>query len=303
MPRPSVVYERSRIVSPCERVSQYDTPDMQETSPRNEYVIGSALRTLQVLLAFGAAPHRFSLSELVAATKLEKSSVYRSLKTLEAAGFLSQSDDGRFGLTRVVHLLSSAVTRERTASLVEIAAPVMDELAVVTGESVHLGALAGDQTVVLDRRESPAKVRLASVVLGQSVPLHAGAVPKAVLAYVSDDVRTRVLASLPTLPVYASRTARDAGALERELEQVRLLGYALSDGDFDEAARGVGAPIFDVSGEVVGGISVGGPSFRISDERLREFGTLVRDAAQRISDVLATNVDLHALPRALAPPR
>lgn len=276
---------------------------MQETAPRNEYVIGSAFRTLKVLLAFGAAPHRFTLAELVASSKLEKSSVYRSLKTLEAAGFLSQSDDGRFGLTRVVHLLSSAVTHERTASLVEIAAPVMDELAVVTGESVHLGALAGDQTVVLDRRESPAKVRLASVVLGQSVPLHAGAVPKAVLAYVSDDVRARVLASLPTLPAYASRTARDAASLERELVQVRHRGFALSDADFDEAARGAGAPIFDASGEVIGGISVGGPSFRVSDERLLEFGVLVRDAAQRISDALAATVDLHALPEALAPPR
>lgn len=275
---------------------------MQEATPRNEYVIGSALRTLQVLLAFGAAPHRFTLSELVAATKLEKSSVYRSLKTLEAAGFLAQTGGGRFGLTGVVHLLSGAVTRERTASLVEIAAPVMDELAVVTGESVHLGALAGDRTVVLDRRESPAKVRLASVVLGQSVPLHAGAVPKAVLAHVSDDVRRRVLASLHALPVYASRTARDAASLERELEQVRHFGYALSDGDFDEAARGAGAPIFDSSGAVIGGISIGGPTFRVSDERLIEFGVLVRDAAQRISDVLATTVDLHALPEALAPP-
>jgi DNA-binding IclR family transcriptional regulator len=266
-----------------EKGSYYDTGIEAPDRSLNQYVINSAYRTLRLLLAFGAAPHRFTLAELMAGTGLEKSRLYRSLKTLEAAGFVHQERDGRFALTRVVHLLGAAVAQGREASLVEVAGPFLDDLALTTGESVHLAALAGDQTVVLDRRESLRQVRLASVVLGQSVPLHAGAVPKAVLAHVGDEVLERVVASLPTLPVYAPGTATDADALRRELELTRKRGYSVSDGDFDAAARGVGAPIFDARGAVIGGVSVGGPAFRISDARLLEFAALVVAAAQGIS--------------------
>jgi DNA-binding IclR family transcriptional regulator len=250
---------------------------------QDPYVIGSALRTLRVLLAFGAAPHRFTLAELVDAHGGDKSGMYRSLRTLVAGGLLRLESDGRYALTRAVHLLSAAVEKGRDASLVEVAAPFMDELAIASGESVHLGALAGDHTVVLDKRVSSERVRLASVELGQSVPLHAGAVPKAVLAYADEELLRTVLERLAELPRYASRTTLEADALRQELNEIRSRGWSVSDGDFDDAARGAGAPIFDERGRVVAGISVGGPAFRIDDARLDELGAMVRDAADAIS--------------------
>lgn len=252
----------------------------------NQYVLGSAYRTLRLLLAFGAPPHRFGLAELTAGTGVEKNQAYRSLKTLEAAGFLRQAEDGRFVLTRAVHLLSAAVAQEREPSLVAAAAPQLDALAAATGESIHLAALVGDQTVVLDKRESAHKVRLASVVIGQSVPLHAGAVPKAVLAFVDDDLRERVLQGLARLPRYADGTELDPERLRAELAATRVRGYSVSDGDFDGAARGVGAPIRGAGGAVLGGVSVGGPSFRVSRDDLERFGALVVRAADAISAAL-----------------
>ena len=59
--------------------------DVTEQKPQNSYVITSAYRTLQVLQAFAAAPHRFGLTELVNRMGLEKNQLYRSLKTLEQA--------------------------------------------------------------------------------------------------------------------------------------------------------------------------------------------------------------------------
>lgn len=252
-------------------------------SPHDSYVIGSAARTLRVLLSFGAAPHRFTLAELGAASEGAKSGLYRSLQTLVATGFLRKESDGRYALTRAVHLLSAAVAQGRDASLVEVAAPYLDQLATASGESVHLGAVAGDHTVVLDKRTSAEKVRLASVVLGQSVPMHAGAVPKAVLAFADEELVETVVASLPKLPRYSEDTPRDPVAFRRELAETRARGYSISDGDFDKAARGAGAPIFDEHSRVVAGISVGGPAFRVSDERLHELGVMVREAAAAIS--------------------
>jgi DNA-binding IclR family transcriptional regulator len=249
---------------------------------QNQYVMNSSYRTLQVLLAFAAPPHRFTLTEVTQRMGLEKSQVYRSLKTLEEAGFLRCDTDGRFSLTPILGVLAAASAGSQPSSLVDLAAPFMDQLAIETSESVNLFVLVGELAVCVDRRDSSHQVRVASV-LGQSVPLHAGAVPKAILANLPDTQQERILSRLASYPRYTEHTKMDASALRQELAQIRDRGYSVSDGDYDAAARGVGAAIFDAEGKVVGGISVGGPSFRIDDATLHQFGELIVRMARAIS--------------------
>jgi len=72
----------------------------------NQYVIRSAQRTLEVLLAFTQAPHRFGLADLQRITSFEKNQLYRSLKTLEAAGFLTPDGEGRYQVTELARSLA-----------------------------------------------------------------------------------------------------------------------------------------------------------------------------------------------------
>lgn len=81
---------------------------MEAQAVPNQYVIKSAHRTLNVLLAFGAPPHSFSLAELLKRTGIEKNKLYRSLRTLEAAGFLSADEAGCYALTDVAKNLGAA---------------------------------------------------------------------------------------------------------------------------------------------------------------------------------------------------
>lgn len=84
----------------------------------NQYVIKSAQRTLEVLLEFSKAPQRFGLAELQATTGLEKNQLYRSLKTLEAAGYLQPDGSGRYCLTDLVAGLASGLPGAARASSV-----------------------------------------------------------------------------------------------------------------------------------------------------------------------------------------
>ncbi|CAN5805732.1 IclR family transcriptional regulator [soil metagenome] len=260
---------------------------ISEETFKNPYVISSAYRTLQVLKAFVAPPHQFSLSELMNRSGLEKNQLYRSLKTLEEAGYLSVNGDGRFRLTPLLNSLSAAAatTHGQQKNLADIAAPFLDEVAAVTQETVNLFVRAGDLAVCIDRRDSAHQVKLTSV-LGVSVPLHAGAVPKAILAHLPEAEQRRVLEQLPGLPRYTEKTLLDSEALERELATIRERGYALSDEDYDASARGVGAPIFSERGEVIAGISVGGPSFRVDDRTLAHFSQLITRIARALSQRL-----------------
>ena len=247
----------------------------------NQYVISSAFRTLQVLLAFSAPPHRFSLAEMAGRLDLDKSQTYRCLKTLEEAGFLSFGEDDRFGLTSVLSVLNT-VANGSTVSLAPAAGPHMDRLAQQTQETVNLCVLVGDTAVYVDRRESQKSVRLISV-LGLSVNLHAGAVPKAILAYLPPADQERILNRLPTYPRYTPNTQLNPEKLRHELEETRRRGYSVSAGDFDLEALGVGAPICDQSGRVVGGISVGGPAYRMTAGTLLEFGELIIQTGRTVS--------------------
>ena len=267
--------ENANLLATLEPSASVDRAD------NNPYVIASAYRTLQVLQAFAAAPHRFGLTELGKRLGTEKNQLYRSLKTLEEAGFLETDDDGRFALTPLLHVLSAA-SAPKQQSVVDVARPYLDDLVAETRESVNLFVRAGELAVCVDRRDSPHQVRLASV-LGMSVPLHAGAVPKAMLAFLPQGVQKQVLAQLATLPRYTEKTVLDPDALRREFTQIRTRGYSLSDEDYDASARGVGAPIFDQSGDVVAGLSVGGPSFRVNDDDLTTFAQLITRVAMSVS--------------------
>ena len=115
------------------------------------------------------------------------------------------------------------------------------------------------------------------------MPFHAGAVPKAMLAFLPEAECDAVLERLAELPRYTDRTEHDAAALRAELALIRERGWSTSDEDFDPSARGVGAPIFDRDGDVVAGISVGGPSFRVDDATLARVAQLVRAATGSVS--------------------
>lgn len=259
--------------------------DLTKTTPtksHSQYVITSALRTLEILCAFGQPPHRYSLAELVGSLKLDKGQGYRSLKTLEEAGFLHLDEDGRFALTPLLSTLGVAATKSENVSLTEAAVPVLNWLASETGETVHLFAHVLDRAVCIGIRESQHSVRL-SAALGVSAPLHAGASPKAILAFLAATEQDRIIREIVNYPKYTVHTLTDAEQLKAELARVHVQGYAVSDEDVDADARGVGAPIFDLTGSAVGAISVGGPSYRIDDTTLQHFSTLIVQGAQAIS--------------------
>jgi IclR family acetate operon transcriptional repressor len=232
------------------------------------------------------------MAELASALDLDRNQVFRSLRTLEQAGFLNHAADGRYSVSSAVFTLAAGASSE--PSIVQAASSELDWLALSTGETVHLFARQGDLAVCIDRRESAQSVRLVAI-LGRAVPLHAGAVPKAMLAFLPSEQRDRILDQLPELPRYSEYTQVDPISLLAELAQIRRQGFAVSDRDFDPAARGVGAPVFGADGEVIGGISVGGPATRLQLEFLGALGAQVAQVAHSVS------LRLGFLPSAAAP--
>ena len=82
-------------------------------------------------------------------------------------------------------------------------------------------------------------------------------------------------------------TGRDQPSVLRgRLAQVRQQGYATALGEIEEGLNAIAAPIWDAGAAVVAAISVSGPAYRVTPERVPELGQITRAIAQRVSQRL-----------------
>jgi len=242
----------------------------------------AAERTLDILLAFLREGRQFGISDLSRTVHLPKATVHRLVSVLAGRGFLAR-DPGtaryRVGLAAFrLGTLFLDQTHVRAAAL-----PVIRELASVTGETVNLNVVIDGRRVCIEKAESTHDIRHA-VELGRPMPLYAGASGKLLLAYLPEaEISAIVAAGLPRL---TERTPVQRDKLLRQLAEIRRRGVAVSSDERVAGASSVSAPIRDGIGRVVAGLTISGPTYRFTPERVREFITLVQDGARRVSIAL-----------------
>ena len=90
------------------------------------------------------------------------------------------------------------------------------------------------------------------------------------------------------------KSIRDKDVFFKELEQILEQGYAVDNEEYDHDVKCVGAAIRDYTKRVVAGISVSGPSFRLTDSNIKDVvAPAVQRAAAEISRRLGYEVTLH----------
>jgi IclR family KDG regulon transcriptional repressor len=87
--------------------------------------------------------------------------------------------------------------------------------------------------------------------------------------------------------IYTDRTIKTLKEVRAVLNEIRRDGYAYSDQEREEGIRAIAAPIFS-RGEARHCVTVSGPSFRLTDEKIAPMIAAVRAAALKISESLQT---------------
>jgi len=236
-------------------------------------------RAASLLRAFGNGTSELGVSELGRRLNLHKSTVSRLLATLESEGLLERApgtEKYRLG-PEIARLAGQA---EHLGDVRQAARPFLVELAEATRETANLAVLAGDEVDNVDQVSGPHLVRVGNWV-GRRTPLHCVANGKALLAFLPPDEIERLI-SAPLASFTPSTIAR-ADALRAALAQVRQLGYAAALGEIEEGLNAVAAPIWDAQGRVTAALSVSGPAYRVTAERVPQLGQITRECAQRVS--------------------
>jgi DNA-binding IclR family transcriptional regulator len=239
----------------------------------------SAARVVDVLLLFTDGPSTLGVTRIARELGLSKAVVHRILQSLTARGMTAYEPSSReYRLGPAVAALGARALREsdlRSAAL-EVLRRLRDE----TGETATLTTYVPNGRVYLDQFDGVHEIKM-TVELGRRFPLHAGSSGKCMLAFLPAAEQDRVLAG--RLDALTPHTVVDPVTLRAELAEIRERGYAASAGERQADAASVAAPVFGLSGEVIGAISACGPRYRLTADLAENIAPRVAAAAAQIS--------------------
>jgi IclR family acetate operon transcriptional repressor len=208
---------------------------------------------------------------------------YRMLTTLEAHGMVEfDRTEQLWSIGVETYRMGSAFLRGR--KIVDRARVVMQDLMEKTGETANLGLAEDDCVVFVTQVETHQAIR-AFFRPGTRTAFHASGIGKAVLSHM-DPERVAMLIDRLGLETYTDRTVATLPELMRDLAEARVRGWAVDDEERNLGMRCVAAAVFNEHGEPVGGVSVSGPTVRVTPERLAQIGPVVRDAAAEVTTMI-----------------
>lgn len=248
-------------------------------SPKSSGV-PSVERALRIFELLAHSRRGFSLSEISRNLGLPKSSTHLIVATLERKGYLQRNTaTGKycFGL-QLITISRSAL---ENLDLRYVARPYLLKLAQQTRLTVHMAVFERGEAVIIDKIEAPGLLKLATWV-GRRMDVNCTGVGKALIAFLPKDtfdqqIRGKVLAK------HNDRSIVSIRALERELVEVRKLGYSFDDEEDEIGLRCIGAPIFNSTGTVIAALSVAGTTAQLPIEQIPDIAKNIKQATGAIS--------------------
>jgi DNA-binding IclR family transcriptional regulator len=257
-------------------------PTRPALAPRRT-TIGSVEKAVGLLKLMGDGLPEAGVSELARRLNVHKSTVSRLLVTLERQGLVERdpnTEKYRLGF----ELVRLAGQVQRHAELVELARPALESLSDASGETINLALPDADQVINIYQISSRHLVKDTNWV-GRRTPYHSAANGKALLAWLPEaEVALRLPARLPRFTANTLTTRRD---LLADFERARRQGYAVAVEELEIGLVAIAAPVRDGRGKVAAAVSVSGPAYRITPQRIPELGRQTALAAEAISRRLA----------------
>lgn len=235
-------------------------------------------RALRLLDAFSAQQPELTLSDIARRADMPLATAHRLLHELCAWGAVERGEDGRYRIG--LRLWEVGALAPRGQGLRERALPFLEDLSQLTKENVQLAVREGSDVVFVERIAGSAAVPVLTRVGGRFA-LTATGVGLVLLAHAPAEVQDDVLSK--PIKRLTDRTVTDPAELRRMLADVRANGFSVSDRQVTLDSLSVGAPIFDVHGQVIAAVSL---VVRHGSSPPHALARLVRTSARAISRAL-----------------
>ncbi|MFI3295833.1 MAG: IclR family transcriptional regulator [Rikenellaceae bacterium] len=247
------------------------------------YTIPMLEKGFELLEFISSSSGGVPMRDLVENLKISKTTIYRLLISLCEMGYIYKNEEtAEYFLSKKMLRVGLSAIGEH--NLVEQAMPLMRSLRDEIGEIVMLGVLMNNRTVLLE--QIPGSYSFTFLTRpGTTFVTHASVPGKVFAAFSGDYEREKILDAIDFVK-FNENTIVTLEDFERELDQVRQLGYAV---DFEEEVKGVnclGVPIYNQFGNITASLWTSGPSGRLSEQRILEIKDTVIETANKISGTL-----------------
>ncbi|ODT89685.1 IclR family transcriptional regulator [Phenylobacterium sp. SCN 70-31] len=256
-------------------------PEGGEEKGRSLAGTQTLVRGLEIIDAVSLRP--LGLPELAESIGLTRSTAHRLAGTLVEHRYLNFVRG--MGYSLGPRILELGYLTARQTSLPRVAREHLEQLAARTGDTVHLGVLEDGQALYLDKISGNRRVEISSRI-GERQPLRSTGLGKALILDASE-AQWREYYDLE------ARQGRgydvDLQLWLRRMREYAKNGYAFDLEENEDRIRCVAAPVRDVSGRIVGAISVSSAAQYMDDMRMHGLTFEVRRASEAISSELGYN--------------
>lgn len=218
-----------------------------------------------------------SITKLAKQMGINKSTLYRYLTTLKKMGYLAQDENDGYYLTDKLMKMASGVVPQM--EIRELVLPYLEEMARLSGYNSNLGFWNGIEILYLaQKRPHP----FAGFSVGETIPAYCSALGKAILAHLSEkDLQEYI--NRVEFKKYSKKTVTDAESLLKELEEIRVKGFALMDGEMLDGLIGIALPLQLDSNFPVYAISLAGSKESNTENFVAACLPILQKAALEIS--------------------
>lgn len=246
-------------------------------------LVQSVERTLTILEVLSDYDNGIGITEISEKVDLHKSTVYRLLFTLINKGYVEQDEEtSKYKITFKLFELGSKKVEK--LDLLNCSKPYTKALMESVNEVVHLVIREDAEIIYIDKVEANNTISMSSRI-GKRIPMYCTATGKAILAFLPEDEVLKVWNNSKIIKL-TENTNTDFILFKKELETIREKGYAIDDEENEMGVRCVGAPIFNINGEIISALSVSGPKLRVTDDKIDFISKEVIKYANMISEEL-----------------
>ena len=246
---------------------------------------GAVERSLVVLETLAVYPDGCPLSRLATAANMPVSAVHRLLVELTRLGYVRQErEQGTYRLT--IKLVALGLSFLSRSGVVDVAQPLLDRLAAESGELVRLAVIDDDDLTFVAKAQGARGALRYDPDMGLSVPLFCSAAGHAWLSTMNDDEAAERVArqGFDAAETRGPKAPRTLSELLPYIRRARKRGFSMIVEVFAPGMTAMAAPVRRHDGTTIGVITVAGPLFRLTEERMIELGPRLIATASELAD-------------------
>lgn len=241
-------------------------------------------RSFRVLEYLGDHPKGCALSTLSGELQIPLSATHRLLAELVRCGYVRQeARDGHYVLT--TKLVSIGLAYLSRSGIVDIAQPLLDQLAAESGELVRLAVVDGEDLTFVAKAQGATHGLRYDPDMGLSVVLSCSAAGHAWLSTMSDDDAMTLVAKkgLGQPEDYGPKAPTSIKSVMTYVKAARQRGVSTIVEVLAPGMSSMAAPVLNFNGIAIGVVTIAGPSVRLTPKRMEALVPALQQTAEGVA--------------------